>query len=125
MASPAAFAFPASRRILRKADFDQAFRQGRRQGNVLLSLVVRPNGLDHPRLGVALAAKVVGNAVARNRLRRIIRDSFRLAQHRLPAADLIIGARSGARGAPAAAIRDSLEGLWTQAIKTCAPSSAS
>ena len=124
MASPAAFAFPASRRVLRKADFDQAFRQGRRQGNSLLSLVVRPNGLDHPRLGVALAAKVVGNAVARNRLRRIIRDSFRLAQHRLPAADLIIGARSGARGAPAAAIRDSLEGLWTQTIKTCAPPSA-
>ena len=58
MASPAAFAFPASRRVLRKADFDQAFRQGRRQGNALLSLVVRPNGLDHPRLGVALAAKV-------------------------------------------------------------------
>lgn len=124
MASPAAFAFPASRRILRKADFDVAFRHGRRQGNALLSLVVRPNGLGHPRLGVALAAKVVGNAVARNRLRRIIRDSFRLAQHRLPAADLIIGARSGARGAPAPAIRDSLEGLWTQAIKTCAPSSA-
>jgi ribonuclease P protein component len=124
MASPAAFAFPASRRVLRKADFDQAFRHGRRHGTALLSLVVRPNGLGHPRLGVALAAKVVGNAVARNRLRRIIRDSFRLSQTRLPAADLIIGARAGARGAPAAAIRASLEGLWTQANKLCAIPSA-
>ena len=65
--------------------------------------------------------QAVGNAVARNRLRRIIRDSFRLAQTRLPAADLVVGARAGVRGAPAAAIRASLEALWTQAIKTCVP----
>ena len=121
MASPAGFAFPASRRILRKADFDAAFRQGRRLGDPLLSLVIRPNTLGHPRLGVALAAKVVGNAVARNRLRRIIRDSFRLAQHRLPAADLIVGARAGVREAPAPRIRASLETLWSKAVHACPP----
>lgn len=113
--------FPASRRVLRKADFDTAFRQGRRLGDPLLSLVLRPNGLGHPRLGVALAAKVVGNAVARNRLRRIIRDSFRLAQHRLPAADLVVGARAGVRDAPAPKIRASLDALWSKAAHACPP----
>ena len=122
--SAAPLGFPASRRVLRKADFDTAFRQGRRLGDPLLSLVLRPNGLGHPRLGVALAAKTVGNAVARNRLRRIIRDSFRLAQARLPAADLIVGARAAARGAPATRIRQSLAGLWQKVATTCAPSSA-
>ena len=117
----AALGFPATRRVLRKADFDVAFRQGRRLGDPLLSLVVRPNGFGHPRLGVALAAKVVGNAVARNRLRRIIRDSFRLAQHRLPAADLVVGARAGVRDAPAPRIRASLEVLWSKAVHACPP----
>jgi ribonuclease P protein component len=119
--SAAPLGFPASRRVLRKADFDTAFRQGRRLGDPLLSLVLRPNGLGHPRLGVALAAKTVGNAVARNRLRRIIRDSFRLAQARLPAADLIIGARAGVRTAPAPQIRASLETLWNKAVHACPP----
>ena len=117
----AALGFPATHRVLRKADFDVAFRHGRRLGDPLLSLVVRPNGLGHPRLGVALAAKVVGNAVARNRLRRIIRDSFRLAQHRLPAADLVVGARAGVREAPAPRIRASLEVLWSKAVHACPP----
>jgi ribonuclease P protein component len=72
---------------------------------------------------MAVAAKTVGNAVARNRLRRIIRESFRHAQHRLPAADYIIGARAAVRGASAQSIRESLEGLWTQAAKLCAASS--
>lgn len=85
---------------------------------------MRPNGLNGPRLGLAIAAKTIGNAVARNRLRRIIRESFRLAQHRLPAADIVIGARVGARGAEAKQIRQSLDGLWQKVAKTCAPSSA-
>ena len=123
MATPpgAPAGFPPSRRVLRKVDFDVAFRQGRRVGDPLLTLVLRPNGLGHPRLGVALAAKTVGNAVARNRLRRIIRDSFRLAQARLPAADLIVGARAGVRTAPVPQIRASLETLWNKAVHACPP----
>jgi ribonuclease P protein component len=84
---------------------------------------VRRTELQHPRLGLALAAKTVGNSVARNKLRRIIRESFRHAQHRLPNADFIVGARAAVRDAPATRIRDSLEGLWTKAAKICAASS--
>jgi len=87
-------------------------------------LAIRPNGGQGPRLGLAIGAKVIGNAVARNKLRRIIRESFRHAQHRLPAVDLIVGARSAARGAPATRIRESLDGLWHKVATTCAPSSA-
>ena len=109
--------------MLRKTDFDAAYRFGRRFHDSHLSVTVRPNSLGHPRLGLAIAAKTIGNAVARNRLRRIIRESFRLAQSELPAADLIVGARAAARGAPATRIRQSLAGLWQKVATTCVPSS--
>jgi ribonuclease P protein component len=76
------------------------------------------------RLGLAVAAKTIGNAVARNRVRRTIRESFRLAQHRLPPVDIVVSARAPARDAQRARLRASLEQLWSQVIRQCAPSSA-
>lgn len=87
-------------------------------------MTVRPNALGHPRIGLAIAARTVGKAVARNRVRRIIRESFRLAQHDLPAVDIIVGARAGARDAPAGKLRASLDALWRKVALRCAPSSA-
>ncbi|MBM4214596.1 MAG: ribonuclease P protein component [Gammaproteobacteria bacterium] len=115
--------FPPSRRVLRKSDFEIAYRDGRRLGNACFSLIVCPGSGRGPRLGLSIGARVIGNAVARNKLRRIIRESFRHAQHRLPAVDLIVGARAAAREAPATRIRESLEALWQKVATTCAPSS--
>ena len=109
--------------MLRKVDFEAAYQVGRRHGNAFFSLTVRPNSLEHPRLGLAVAARTIGNAVARNRLRRLVRESFRNAQSRLPAADLIVGARTAAREASAERLRAALEALWTQISPPCATSS--
>ena len=50
----------------------------------------RPNGLDLPRLGLSVAASV-GSAVKRNRIKRLLREAFRLGQHDWPAAyDLVV-----------------------------------
>ncbi|MGA1384040.1 MAG: ribonuclease P protein component [Steroidobacteraceae bacterium] len=122
---PSRSGFPPSRRVLRKTDFETAYRDGRRFGNACFSLIVCPNGGRSPRLGLSIGARVIGNAVARNRLRRIIRESFRLTQHQLPAVDLIVGARAAAREAPATRIRESLDALWQKVAMTCAPSSGS
>ncbi|NBW88406.1 MAG: ribonuclease P protein component [Gammaproteobacteria bacterium] len=105
---------PADRRVRRKADFDATYKEGRRYGDALLSMTVRPNSHGGPRIGLAIAARTVGNAVARNRLRRIIRESFRLAQHRLPSADIIVGARAGVRDAESVRIRASLDALFAK-----------
>ena len=96
----------------RPVEFRAAYTQGRRFGNDLLSATVRANEGSLARLGLSIAARTVGNAVQRNRLRRMIRESFR--QQSLPAVDIVIGARTAARGASAVALRAALQRMWKQ-----------
>lgn len=112
--------FTRERRLRRPAQFQAAYREGRRFGNELLSATVRPNDQPVARLGLSIAARTVGNAVSRNRLRRQIRESFRLQQQRLPPVDIVIGARAAARSAAPAALRESLQVLWKQIIEAWA-----
>ncbi len=106
--------FQRSQRLCRPAQFQATYAQGRRFGNELFTATVRVNdGSATARLGLSIAARSVGNAVSRNRLRRQIRESFRLQQG-LPPVDIVIEARSAARAAPARALREALERLWKQ-----------
>ena len=74
-------------------------------GDGLFALTVILNQLGAPRLGLAVAVRAAGNAVVRNRIRRTIRESFRLHQHALPAVDIVVSARAGARLASAQVLR--------------------
>jgi ribonuclease P protein component len=83
------------------------------------------NAAGAARLGMAVAVRTAGGAVARNRIRRIIRESFRLHQHTLPAADIVVSMRPNARTAAAAALRQSLAALWQRIAEACAASRSS
>ena len=63
-------------RIRRAADFRKVFRKGLRLDGSLFVLLAAENGLPLARLGLAVGRKV-GNAVERNRAKRLLRDSFR------------------------------------------------
>ncbi len=112
--------FPGSRRIRRKTDFQAAYAAGWRIGNGFFGITARRNEQGEPRLGLAVAVRIAGNGVERNRLRRIIRESFRLHQHELPGVDLIVSARERARGAGGAELRTALLGLWKKVTEQCA-----
>ncbi len=103
---------PAQRRLRRKSDFEAAYARGRRMGNGFFAVIATPNDSGGPRLGLAVSLRVAGSSVERNRLRRTIRESFRLHQHELPAVDLVVSARDRARDAQGSDLRESLLALW-------------
>jgi ribonuclease P protein component len=112
----------AELRLRSKLQFDALYASGKRVDDRFFGLRVRPNGLGFPRIGLAVAVKTAGNAVKRNRLRRLVRENFRLIQHELPAVDIVVAAKFPAAEAPAATLRASLATLWQRVIRTCASS---
>jgi ribonuclease P protein component len=120
-----AFSLPAQRRVRHKADFDAAYARGRRFGDGFFGVTACLNDKGYPRLGLAVAVRAAGGGVARNHLRRVIRESFRLHQHTLPSVDLIISARARARDAAGPELRASLAELWKKVTEQCATFSRS
>ncbi|HEY6452462.1 MAG TPA: ribonuclease P protein component [Steroidobacteraceae bacterium] len=104
--------FPRARRVRKAGEFKRIYAGGRRLANEFFTVNVQPNALGAPRLGLSVAVRTMGNAVERNRVRRLIRESFRLNQTHLPALDIVIGVRPDSRAAAPAQLRASLEGLW-------------
>ena len=104
--------FTPAHRLHHKSEFDRVFREGRRFGDSLVLMLVRPNQLAHARLGLAVSAKSVGNAINRNRVKRLVRESFRLHLTNLPAVDIVVNPRPPARAAINTALTRSLEQLW-------------
>jgi ribonuclease P protein component len=104
--------FTRQRRLSSAAEFDRVFRDGHRSADQLFTVLYRSNGLGYPRVGLALAKRRIRRAVDRNRLKRLIRESFRAATATLPAADIVVLARNGAATADGAAVAASLERHW-------------
>jgi len=110
---------PPERRMRRPAEFKRAYASGKRLGNEFFTVNAQANSLTCARLGMSIAARIVRRAVDRNRVRRLIRESFRVHQLQLPAIDIVIGVRAGVLAADNARLRSALEKLWQKTGSTC------
>ena len=83
-------------RLRSQSDFDAVFQNEVFAADNVLVIQAKENGLDYSRLGLSIGRKV-GNAVQRNRWKRVIREVFRKQRSQLPVGiDLVVRPRKGA-----------------------------
>ena len=120
----ARYGFERRARLHKPAEFDAAFERGNRLSDKGLSAVVLSNNMNGARLGLAVSKKVAARANQRNRIKRHIRESFRLNCHRLPAVDIVVTPRNACVQASAAELRSMLERLWNRIAQVCSQTSS-
>ena len=76
------FQFTKAEHLTRKKEFERVFNEGKVIKNNKVVLYVTPNDFQHSRLGLVVSKKV-GNAVRRNRAKRLLRELYRLNKHLL------------------------------------------
>lgn len=110
--------FSKSLRLLNSKEFEWVFENPSLRASSQYCLILsRPNKTINPRLGLIISKKNIRLAVERNRIKRIIRESFRLRQHQLPAINAIVLARKGLDKLENQEIHDLLEKLWLKISK--------
>ncbi|MEE9350911.1 MAG: ribonuclease P protein component [Thiotrichaceae bacterium] len=91
--TPEPATFPRDLRLIEAKQYQQVFAGSSRFGNRYLTVLAKENQLEYPRLGMAISKKCAKRAVDRNRIKRIIRESFRANCSTLPAVDLVVMCR--------------------------------
>jgi ribonuclease P protein component len=77
-------------RLVKKSDFDRVFAENQRARTDYVLVMVRPNQVGYPRLGMVIAKRLLARAVDRNRVKRCVRESFRQVLPDLPACDYVV-----------------------------------
>ncbi len=111
--------FERSLRLLSAAEFKQVFSKARKSIDENFTVLFAENHLTHPRLGMAIAKKQVKLAVVRNRVKRVIRESFRRHQVVLPALDIVVLARRGIADKEKSELHRSLRMHWRRIGRQC------
>ncbi len=112
--------FPPASRLRTPADFKAVFASSQRSSDSQFIILARVNGLQHPRLGFAIARSRIRSAVARNRLKRIVREYFRTHQDLFGGVDLVVMAQARADVNDSGKLKASLQ-KHSQKVATCAP----
>jgi len=96
------------------------FASPKRSRDHLFTVLAAPNDSAACRLGLAIAKRHVKKAVERNRIKRLVRESFRHSREGLAGLDVVVLARSGAAAQGNRRLRDSLAQHWRRLARLSA-----
>ena len=111
--------FSRELRLLTPTHFEFVFSNAIPSVSPTLTLLARLNTSDNPRLGITIAKKRVKHAHDRNRLKRIIRESFRLQRHSFPNIDIVVVGKSGLDKLSNQELFSLLSKLWKKLASRC------
>ncbi len=111
--------FPRSKRLLTPGDYSRVFANNVRVNNRYWTILAGTGQGQHARLGLAIAKKRAKRAVDRNRLKRLVRDSFRQRGVELGLIDVVVMNRDACIGAENSELLSSLDGLWNKLAIKC------
>jgi ribonuclease P protein component len=103
-------------RLTTTAQFNQVFRKARKISTELYAVFYCYNTLSYPRLGVVVPKKNVKQANRRNCFKRIIRESFRLKQHKLSGFDFVFLGYKKAENVSKKDLWNYLEKQWAELV---------
>ena len=109
--------FSRQQRLVQADDFGQVFAKPQRRSDKFFTILYINSDRDVGRLGLAIAKKRVRRAVDRNRIKRIIRESFRQHQSELTGKDIIVLARDHTASSDNPTLFSSLQYHWEQMLK--------
>jgi ribonuclease P protein component len=107
------FPFSSRQRLLKSSEYASVLRHScttLRRGCFILHILKRSEG--EARLGLTITKKNIAHAVDRNRVKRIIRESFRLQGQALHSMDIVCFVKREAKHSLNAVIRKNIEVLW-------------
>ena len=115
--------FPRQVRLTGPVAYQRVFDHCRcKASNRWMTVLAIPNNLDTARIGLVISRKTARKAVARNRIKRQIRESFRHWQSRLGKLDIVVIGRPGIALQSNRLLTQSLERIWKRLVETCAGS---
>lgn len=116
------YQLPKNHRLQRQCDYTRVLKYRGRVRVGKFEAASAPNNLQYPRLGLAVSRKVSTKATVRNRLKRLIRESFRLRKPDIDGTDVIVLVLPGADRLVAADALNMLDNIWFLLEKSCADS---
>ncbi|HEV8159167.1 MAG TPA: ribonuclease P protein component [Pyrinomonadaceae bacterium] len=74
---------PKTERLRKLSEFRRVYAEGKRFEGRFVTIFIMPSGGEFQRIGITASKKAVGNAVQRNRAKRLLREAFRLSRAEL------------------------------------------
>lgn len=104
--------FTRKDRLLTSCEYREIFQRAHKISSDSITVFFKKNTINRARLGFIISKKYIKNSVDRNRIRRIIRESFRFSKLILKKFDIVILVKQKISRQDKKALRQKIDLLW-------------